>query len=570
MNWEDHFDSPKPKVKLVTVFDLLRQLFENDSGRLNLKGIDDKSVSLNIQEAIQLLKSLSTDSGFHEAVAAARTCYSSQLVTTSDSMLEIDKDLAQKIADSTWDAGHLTPYMHRNFTFLMDNVSRQALWCFFHSHPFYNSEQVSQRYRRVSKENVIMPKLTGTAKKIFNEAIDFAYQRYDMFRGDLLFEIAKKEFDKRAPDFLKGEKGPVLKKTQEAARYVVPIGTHAHLYHSVNTVTLARYWAAVNSSSVPTEVYYIVKAMVEEVAKTDPSLVKLFKDPLSRDEFLEEKVKNHLSKNPVDTTLWAEEFDRDLGEGRQSRLVDCKPDGLKQMASAIRDILGLPSSSLSDVGAIRLVTDPNFNKRMGDVLTLDHITALARSQYMLSFTFMTKLSHTADSQEQRQRMMPSARPLLEHVVSSTPDYITPALITAAGEKAVELYQETMALLWNYRNQLLELNVPEEMANYLLPNGLALRFRETVDLLNFRQKDVKRECLNAQEEIGRITVQQRSDIVNAFPELEDLFGPPCYHRFATGVKPYCPEGDRYCLVSVWKGKGGDDKFKIENLMQSRII
>ncbi len=41
----------------------------------------------------------------------------------------------------------------------MENVSRQFLWTFLHSHPFYNSEQVSQRYVEVSKGNYAVPPL---------------------------------------------------------------------------------------------------------------------------------------------------------------------------------------------------------------------------------------------------------------------------------------------------------------------------------------------------------------------------------------------------------------------------
>ena len=37
--------------------------------------------------------------------------------------------------------------------------ARLAIWSFFHSHPFYNSEQVSQRYREVTGETVLIPDL---------------------------------------------------------------------------------------------------------------------------------------------------------------------------------------------------------------------------------------------------------------------------------------------------------------------------------------------------------------------------------------------------------------------------
>ena len=44
---------------------------------------------------------------------------------------------------------------HATFVFVLDNVSRLAIWSFFHAHPFYNSEQVSQRYREVSGKTMV-------------------------------------------------------------------------------------------------------------------------------------------------------------------------------------------------------------------------------------------------------------------------------------------------------------------------------------------------------------------------------------------------------------------------------
>ena len=54
--------------------------------------------------------------------------------------------LRDRIAQETYFAGHHTTLQHATFQFAIENVSRQALWSFLHSHPFYNSEQVSQRY----------------------------------------------------------------------------------------------------------------------------------------------------------------------------------------------------------------------------------------------------------------------------------------------------------------------------------------------------------------------------------------------------------------------------------------
>ena len=42
------------------------------------------------------------------------------------------------------------------------------------------------------------------------------------------------------------------------ARYVLPLATPAHLYHSVNALTLLRYYVLANQPDVPTEVRFIV------------------------------------------------------------------------------------------------------------------------------------------------------------------------------------------------------------------------------------------------------------------------------------------------------------------------
>ena len=64
----------------------------------------------------------------------------------------------------------------------------------------------------------------------------------------------------------------VQKKAQEVARYVLPLATPAHLYHTVNGLTLLRYLVLSNQPDVPSEVRYIVKRMVEEVLAVDPYL----------------------------------------------------------------------------------------------------------------------------------------------------------------------------------------------------------------------------------------------------------------------------------------------------------
>jgi hypothetical protein len=62
----------------------------------------------------------------------------------------------------------------------------------------------------------------------------------------------------------------VQKRSQEVARYILPLATPAHLYHTVNGLTLLRYYVLANGPDVPTEVRYIVNRMMAEVLAVDP------------------------------------------------------------------------------------------------------------------------------------------------------------------------------------------------------------------------------------------------------------------------------------------------------------
>ena len=103
---------------------------------------------------------------FDGAIAAARTCYSPRVIATSE-VTDSQRDL---IGGLTFDAGHHTVYQHAHFEFGLENVSRQFIWSFLHAHPFYNSEQVSQRYREVSGKIMVIPELTVRQEALYRSA----------------------------------------------------------------------------------------------------------------------------------------------------------------------------------------------------------------------------------------------------------------------------------------------------------------------------------------------------------------------------------------------------------------
>ncbi|NKB16524.1 MAG: FAD-dependent thymidylate synthase [Sphingomonadales bacterium] len=79
-------------------------------------------------------------------MAAARTCYSPRVIGTD----EITDKQRDSIGPLTFVGGHHTVFQHAHFEFGLENVSRQFVWSFLHSHPFYNSEQSSQRYVKLN------------------------------------------------------------------------------------------------------------------------------------------------------------------------------------------------------------------------------------------------------------------------------------------------------------------------------------------------------------------------------------------------------------------------------------
>jgi flavin-dependent thymidylate synthase len=489
---------------------------------------------------------------FENVVATARTCYSSKGIVTED-QASARPERRDALARSIYEAGHHTTFQHAHFQFALENVSRQFLWTFLHSHPFYNSEQVSQRYVEVKGGNYAVPLLPSPEREIY-EATARAQQEAYRRLTELLTPAAGKRYFEIFPGRLRGEgpkkfAGSVQKRAQEIARYVLPVATFAYLYHTVSGVTLFRYWRLCESFDAPTEQREVVGRMVEAVLEHDPLYRAVLEDPLPLEETPEFAIFQRLSASREGGRTFREEFDRELG-GRVSRLVDWKANNEEILASSVREILGVPRSGLSDGEAIRLALDPASNRLLGETLTLTTHGKLSRALFHPSYTFRKKLSHTADSQDQRHRMTPASRPALPAYLSDEPDYVTPMLIDEVPE-AAQLYRRTMEETWEAIAKLRSRGVADEFAAYLLPNAVAIRFTESADLLNLHHKFAMRLCYNAQEEIWRASLDEALQIREINPRIGPWLLPPCTLRRHAGVRPVCPEGDRFCGVTVWK-------------------
>ncbi len=485
---------------------------------------------------------------FDSILTTARTCYSSKGIIEDADL----KPGGEALARDLYEAGHHTTFQHAYFQFALENVSRQFLWSFLHAHPFYNSEQVSQRYVKVRRSNCFVPPLHGEARAVYQEGLDeqLAFYREMIER---LTPSAQGAYDARFPARRgKREKygKEIEKKAQEIARYVLPVATCAYLYHTVSALTLLRYWRMCGQHDAPFEQRLVVGKMVEALVEIDPEYRRLLEDPIPEQATPEAaffQARPDLTTEAV-RGAFVREFDASL-DGYVSKLCDWKARGEEEIARAVREVLGLPSGSLSDDEAIALAASASSNPMLGQALNVSTMDKLTRAMHHGAYTFRKKMSHAADSQDQRHRMTPASRPILAAHATGEPDFVTPRLVRQ--DPAVERrYVEMMERIWERIGRLRRMGVSAEFANYLLPNAVAVRFTESTDFLNLRHKHVMRLCYLAQEEIWQASVDEALQVREVHPRLGRHLLPPCAVRKDAGTKPFCPEGARFCGEPVW--------------------
>ena len=238
-----------------------------------------------------------------------------------------------------------------------------------------------------------------------------------------------------------------------------------------------------------------------------------------------------------------------MGEGRTARLIDYSGNTLCTIAQAYRAVVGLSETECPDTEAIDRLLNPARNPYRRETLNIGVHAPVMRALLHANFTFAKKISHTADSQDQRHRMVPGSRPLLTLADTRSPDFITPMLIRD-NPQALEIYEQAMEEAWAAKNQLIDRGVSREFALYLLPNAKAIRLVESGPLLHLLHKWTMRTCFNAQEEIYQSSMEEAEQVRAVFPELAKYIGPPCYLRAGIST-PICTEGSHFCGVKVWQ-------------------
>src|SRR5205809_43369 len=399
---------------------------------------------------------------FDSAIAAARTCYAPRLITPE----EITDKQRLNVGAATFYSGHHTVYQHAHFEFGLENVSRQFVWSFLHAHPFYNSEQQSQRYVRLDRAQAYVPPTSlffdEKSKELYEAAIARAWNYYRelsaLLIGDArtilndIWHVSSMSNPKRLQKIERSAE----KRAIEIARYVLPIAAFTTMVHTVSGIVLHRLWRMSAASDTPSESRAVIGEMVAHVKEIDAQFFDRFgTEPL---EELPE-WKNAMAQ-PSAGEPFAREFDAKLA-GKTSHLVDYSPNPIRVMAESNRGVTGRPESQCNDLEAVDRLLNPARNLYRLETLNVGVHAPIMRALQHANYTFAKKISHTADSQDQRHRMVPGSRPLLTLADTREPDFVTPQLLKE-NPRAREVYERAIHEAWSAKNVLLDRGVSPEI------------------------------------------------------------------------------------------------------------
>src|SRR5262252_8746237 len=208
---------------------------------------------------------------FDSAIAAARTCYADHLIAPE----EVTDKQRLNIGAATFNSGHHTVFQHATFEFGLENVSRQFVWSFLHAHPFYNSEQQSQRYVRMDRVEAYVPPVdlyfNEQARAIYEQAIAQAWEYYRQL-SELLLNDAREILNDiwhvgpmSHPKRLQKIERAAGKRAIEIARYVLPVAAFTTMVHTISGIVLHRLWRMCAASDTPSETRTVIGAMVSLV-----------------------------------------------------------------------------------------------------------------------------------------------------------------------------------------------------------------------------------------------------------------------------------------------------------------
>jgi hypothetical protein len=202
---------------------------------------------------------------------------------------------------------------------------------------------------------------------------------------------------------------------------VIPVAAFTSMVHTLSGIVLHRLRRMMRTGDVPTESVSVITAMVDRVNAVDPAFFeKVGEAPLEATQVVE----GRWPELQGDGDARARRMDEQLGR-RLSLLVDYTARAPETTAEAVRAVLGADPDTLPDAEALARVLDPSHNRYRLETLNLNVHSPLSRALHHASYTFLKRLSHTADSQDQRHRMVPGSRPMMTLTDTRRPDFVTP-------------------------------------------------------------------------------------------------------------------------------------------------
>jgi len=463
------------------------------------------------------------DSPYEVSVASARTCYSSSPVRPEQvSLTQKKRVLRDRIARATLEAGHLTTRQHTHFTFLLEGVSRGLIWSFLHSHPFYNSEQVSQRYVEVQPDAFITPEGLGDEAEVaWKRVMDAQMAGYHEVAASLFPSVKQAYFErfparkKNAPKYSLA----IHRQCLEDARYLLPLATKANLYHTISSLTLLRYLRMANQHEFPDEATKLCKLMLDAILEIDPLFAKDVGD--------------------VDATAsesWA------YAEASQVPWPGEKVDAFLGRNDVV---LTEFSSSVGDE-MLDTVMNPAKNAFLLDSLGLYSMDRGSQIMQLVNLMFMKRNSLAADAQTQRHRAIHRFQPRLPQQFPTSSQVRSPAKVLACSTTA-QVYDQAVNEICDKGRELESLVGP--LAHYALPGGTDITYIESGTLLGFYHRWKMRLCDLAQDEIRAMSKAEVREVAGVMDVK--WVGAPCHINMWGGVRPICPEKERFCGKSVWK-------------------
>ena len=180
-------------------------------------------------------------------------------------------------------------------------------------------------------------------------------------------------------------------------------------------------------------------------------------------------------------------------------------------------------------------SDEELTNILQYVMSLGHTSVIEHT----SFTFaISDVSRSLTHQLVRHRIASYAQQSQRYVDFKKPNYVIPPTILK-NKKMNKAYNETMTLIWEQYNKLLEIGIPAEDSRFILPNAACTNIMVTMNarsLLNFFEL---RCCLHAQWEIRELANKMLKEVKKIAPIIFKKAGPTCK------TKNICHENKKDC-------------------------